>query len=94
MDAQEPLAVKGVDTPIRSYLVRCAKPRSFRIGTRGIEGVATRMIGCDAELEALQAAFKRLFAQRRLAVVTVVADAGLGKSRLLYEFEAWSEARP
>ena len=94
VEAQEPLAVKGVDAPIQSYLVLRAKPRSFRIGTRGIEGVATRMIGRDAELEQLQAAFKRLFDDRKLAAVTVVADAGIGKSRLLYEFEAWSEARP
>ncbi len=94
VDAQEPLAVKGVDTPIQSYLVTRAKPRNFRIGTRGIEGVATKMIGRDAELEQLQAAFKRLFEARKLAAVTVVADAGIGKSRLLYEFEAWSEARP
>ena len=91
---QEPLAVKGVDAPVQSYVVTHAKPRQFRIGTRGIEGVATRMIGRDAELEALQAAFERLFHERRLAVVTVVGDAGLGKSRLLYEFAAWSDARP
>ncbi|MEP7101689.1 MAG: adenylate/guanylate cyclase domain-containing protein [Burkholderiales bacterium] len=94
VDAQEPLTVKGVDTPVQSYLVKAAKPRNFRIGTRGIEGVATKMIGRDAELEQLQAAFKRLFETRKLAAVSVVADAGIGKSRLLYEFEAWSEARP
>ncbi|MBC7941963.1 MAG: AAA family ATPase, partial [Chitinophagaceae bacterium] len=94
VDAQEPLVVKGVDAPIHSYLVLRAKPRNFRIGTRGIEGVATRMIGRDAELEALQAAFRRVFAERRLVALTVVAEAGIGKSRLLYEFEAWSEARP
>ena len=94
VDVQAPLAVKGVDAPVQSYLVVRAKPRSFRIGTRGIEGVATRMIGRDAELEALQAAFQRLFDERKMAVVTVVAEAGIGKSRLLYEFEAWSEARP
>ena len=94
VDAQEPLLVKGVDAPVQSHLVLRAKPRSFRIGTRGIEGVATRMIGRDAELEALQAAFHRLFAERSLSAVTVVAEAGIGKSRLLYEFEAWSEARP
>ncbi|MBC7941235.1 MAG: adenylate/guanylate cyclase domain-containing protein, partial [Chitinophagaceae bacterium] len=59
VDAQELLAVKGVDAPVQSYLVQRAKPRQFRIGTRGIEGVATRMIGRDAELELLQTAFKR-----------------------------------
>ncbi len=94
VDAEEPLAVKGVDAPVQSYLVQRAKPRQFRIGTRGIEGVATKMIGRDAELEVLQAAYRRLFAERKLAAVTVVAEAGIGKSRLLYEFEAWSEARP
>lgn len=94
VEVQPPLAVKGVDEPVLSYLVNRAKPRNFRIGTRGIEGVATRMIGRDAELELLQEAFKRLYAERRLAVVTVVGDAGVGKSRLLYEFEAWAETRP
>jgi class 3 adenylate cyclase/tetratricopeptide (TPR) repeat protein len=94
VDVQEPLTVKGVDEVVQSYLVICAKPRSFRIGTRGIEGVTTRMIGRDAEFEALQNAFSHLYRDRRLAIVTVVADAGVGKSRLLYEFEAWSEARP
>ena len=94
VDAQAPLTVKGVDAPMQSYLVQRAKPRSFRITTRGIEGVATRMIGRDPELEALQTAFHRLFKERRLAAVTVVADAGIGKSRLLNEFEAWSETQP
>ena|SRR5688572_4975034 len=93
VERQEPLSVKGVDEPIQSYLVRRAKPRSFRLGSRGIEGVATRMIGRDAELEALQDAFKRLFIDRNLAAITVVADAGIGKSRLLDEFAAWSDAR-
>ena len=94
VERQEPLAIKGVEEPIQSYLVRRAKARSFRLGSRGIEGVATRMIGRDAELEALQDAFKRVFIDRNLAAVTVVADAGIGKSRLLYEFAAWSDARP
>ena len=94
VELQQPLAVKGVDEPIQSYLVLRAKARNFRLGSRGIEGVSTRMIGRDAELEALQDAFKRLFVDRRLAAVSVVADAGIGKSRLLYEFAAWSDARP
>jgi class 3 adenylate cyclase/tetratricopeptide (TPR) repeat protein len=94
VEVQQPLLVKGVDEPIQSYLVVRAKPRSFRIGTRGIEGVATRMVGRDRELEVLQEAFKRLFTEPKLAAVTVIGEAGVGKSRLLYEFEAWSEAQP
>ena len=94
VDAREPLSVKGVEAPVMSYRVLRAKPRNFRIRMRGIEGLATKMIGRDAELEALQAAYARLFAERKFAAVTVVADAGIGKSRLLYEFQAWSETRP
>ncbi len=64
VEAQGPLLVKGVDAPVQSYLVLRAKPRKLRIAKRGIEGVATRMIGRDAELETLQAAYKRLLAER------------------------------
>ena len=88
------IEVKGVDLPMLTYLVQRRKPRAFRAVTRGIEGIETRMIGRDAELERLQDAFKRLHLQGRLAVVTVVAEAGLGKSRLLYEFENWAGTRP
>ena len=93
VEPQEPLAVKGLDEPIQSYLVLRAKPRSSRLGVRGVDGVASRMIGRQDELEALQQAFMCLFSDRRMSVVTVVADAGIGKSRLLQEFEAWSESR-
>ncbi len=94
VSAPEPLMVKGLDEPVVSYLVAKAKPRSFRVARRGIEGVATRMIGREAELEALQAAFRRLLAERRLVGVSVVAEAGIGKSRLLDEFQAWTEDHP
>ncbi len=95
VEAQEPLAIKGLDAPRPSYLVRGVKPRAFRVETRGIEGVATRMIGRDAELGSLQDAFRRTVAPgAALLQVTVVAEAGVGKSRLLYEFRNWAEARP
>ncbi len=93
VEPQPPITVKGVDEPIQSYLVLRAKPRAFRITTRGIEGVETRMVGRDAELEQLQEAFKRVFARRQLLAVNVVADTGVGKSRLLYEFETWAESQ-
>jgi len=93
VEPQSPIAVKGLDEPVQTYLVQRAKARAFRVATRGIEGIETHMIGRDAELEVLQRAFRNLYTQCRLALVTVVADAGVGKSRLLYEFDNWSEAR-
>ncbi len=94
VDAQPPIEVKGLAEPVATYLVRRAKPRAFRTGTRGVEGVETRMVGRDAELQVLQAAFDRLHTEGRLEMVLVVAEAGVGKSRLLYEFTNWAEARP
>jgi len=88
VERQQPIAVKGVDEPIVSYLVLRAKPRSFRAASRGIEGIDTPMIGRDVELATLLEAFARMRARRRLEVVTVVGEAGLGKSRMLAEFES------
>ena len=92
-DEQPAIAIKGLDAPMRSMLVRRARPRALRTEGRGIEGVATRMIGRDAELRGLQDAFERMFGPPVLATVMVVGEAGLGKSRLLAEFDAWREAR-
>ena len=93
-----PLTVKGIAEPIRSYQVQHAKPRAFRVASRGIDGVETRMVGRDAELTQLQGAFNALCQrgadQAQATMITVVGEAGLGKSRLLYEFENWAEARP
>jgi hypothetical protein len=95
VEPQPPLSVKGVDAPLRSYLVVRARPRAFRVATRGIEGVETRMIGRAGELQALQDAFQRVMTPGAgLQRVLVVADAGVGKSRLLYEFDNWADARP
>ncbi|WP_088279704.1 adenylate/guanylate cyclase domain-containing protein [Ideonella sp. A 288] len=92
-EEQDPIAVKGVDKPIVTYLVKRAKPRAQRTSTRGVEGVDTRMIGRDAELHALQDAFSRVAAGRQLEMVQVVAEAGVGKSRLLHEFDQWAETQ-
>ncbi len=91
---QPPMAIKGVATPMLTYLVQRRKPSATRVASRGIEGIETRMVGRDTELAQLQNAFKRLHDERRLAVVTVVGDAGLGKSRLLHEFGTWAETQP
>ena len=84
---QPPVSVKGVEQPQRSYIVECERPRALRVPTRGIEGLDTRMVGRDAELGALCSAFDEVSTAGRLRAITVVGDAGLGKSRLLAEFQ-------
>ena len=92
---EQPLiSVKGVAAAVRSYLVERARPRAFRVATRGIEGVETRMVGRDLELGQLQAAFSAVVAEQALRAITVVGDAGLGKSRLLSEFQSALETGP
>jgi class 3 adenylate cyclase/tetratricopeptide (TPR) repeat protein len=81
------ISVKGVEQPLRSYLVDRARPRAFRVLARGIEGVHTPMVGRESELAALCTAFDSAAAQCKARSITVVAEAGLGKSRLLAEFQ-------
>ncbi len=83
---QPPAVVKGVEQPVRGYLVERARPRVFRVPTRGVDGVSSPMVGRDAELAALLAAFDAVRGERALRTVTVVGEAGLGKSRLVAEF--------
>ena len=84
---QPPISVKGVELPVRSYLVQGARPRALRTRARGVEGVHTRLVGRDHELDCLRAAFAAVADERLMRAVTVVGDAGLGKSRLLGELQ-------
>jgi len=91
---QEPIQVKGKSRPVQTYLVQQAKPRAFRMFRRGVAGVETRMVGRDAELLMLQNMFCDATEDGEVQVVTIVGEAGVGKSRLLYEFEKWIELLP
>ncbi len=90
---QEPIRVKGRSEPVLTYLVERAKPRAWRIGMRGVEGIETRMVGRDAELLTLEEAFLDAIDEAETHVVTVVGEAGVGKTRLLDEFLSWAELR-
>ncbi len=83
--------MRGRVEPLDVYLALEAKQRAFRQEARGIEGVETKMIGREPELKILQDALTLTVEDDETQVVTVVGDAGVGKSRLLYEFFAWVE---
>ncbi len=88
---QAPLEIKGKSEPVLTYLVQQAKPRAFRLYTRGVEGVETRMVGRETEMAHLQQVFAQSILGGNFHLVTVLGDAGIGKSRLLYEFNGWAE---
>ncbi|RIK13117.1 MAG: hypothetical protein DCC50_12670, partial [Acidobacteria bacterium] len=88
------LELRGVDRPVRTFLVHSAAGSGFWSTSRGLEGVSTRTVGREAELARLTALFEDTVAERRSAVVTVVGDAGLGKTRLLADLESWLAGLP
>jgi class 3 adenylate cyclase/tetratricopeptide (TPR) repeat protein len=94
VEPQEPILAKGFDDPINVYLIREAKPRAFHLSRRGVEGVETRMIGREAEFKYLQEALLTAHQDHEGQAVTVSGSAGVGKSRLLYEFLNWIELLP
>lgn len=91
---QEPLKVKGIREPLQTYLVTGEKPRAFRTEQRGLEGIATRMVGREAEFRRLQDAFYEAVEYRERQMVLLIGNAGVGKSRLIYEFDQWLETVP
>jgi serine/threonine protein kinase/tetratricopeptide (TPR) repeat protein len=94
VDPPGTLKTSGRAEPVQFYGVRRAKQRAFRVHTRGVEGVETRMVGRKSELRRLTDTLESVFEDGELHVVTVLGDAGLGKSRLLYEFSNWIELLP
>ncbi len=90
---QPALQLKGKAEAVLSYAVQNAKPRVFHFSSRGVEGVETSLIGRNAELNLLQKSFLQLFEHQTPQSITIVGDTGLGKSRLIQEFLAWSDPR-
>ncbi len=76
--------VKGKEAPVRVYQVIAPSTRRTRFDVSAERGL-TPFVGRGRELELLLEAWERAKEGRGQAV-SVVADAGLGKSRLLYEF--------
>ncbi len=79
-EAVEPLTLKGKSQPVPAFRI---------ISAQGLYGnerrVDTPVVGRDAELAALQASWDAAVATKRAHLVTVIADAGVGKSRLVRE---------
>ena len=94
VQALEPVQIKGKAEAVQVYTVLRSKPRAFRLPTRGVEGIETHMVGRESELLALQGAYHDVLESSEARVVTIVGEAGVGKSRLLYEFDNWIELRP
>jgi class 3 adenylate cyclase/tetratricopeptide (TPR) repeat protein len=81
-EALGPVEVKGKAEPVSAYQVLKAKPRPGK--ARGVAGLDSPLVGREAEFDALLEAVERLQAGVG-GVVTIVGEAGIGKSRLVAE---------
>jgi tetratricopeptide (TPR) repeat protein len=77
--------VKGKETPVSVYRVISPSDRRTRFDVSAERGLAP-FVGRERELELLVDSFERAKGGRGQAF-SVMAEAGMGKSRLLYEFQ-------
>jgi class 3 adenylate cyclase/tetratricopeptide (TPR) repeat protein len=94
VEPQQPVTARGFDQPVQVYRVMRLKPRAFRTHTRGVEGVETPMIGREGQMKTLQDALLSAIEESEGQLITITGEAGVGKSRLLYEFQNWVELLP
>jgi class 3 adenylate cyclase/tetratricopeptide (TPR) repeat protein len=76
--------VKGKENPIQAYRVVAPRSSKTRFEVSAEKGL-TCFVGRERELEVLRDGFERA-REGRGQVFSVVAEAGVGKSRLLHEF--------
>jgi class 3 adenylate cyclase/tetratricopeptide (TPR) repeat protein len=79
-----PFSVKGVRDRVRVYELEGAGPLRTRLDLSRARGLS-RFVGREKETAALEAAL-RAAVEGHGGVLGIVADAGVGKSRLCYEF--------
>jgi len=79
-----PLEVRGKSDPVVAYEI-LSRASGITPMTIAAERGLTPLVGRADELARLEAAFRRV-SDHALGVVAVVGDAGMGKSRLVYEF--------
>ena len=90
LKALGPARVKGVSEPVPIYEVTGLGPLRTRL-QQAVDRGLTKFVGRQAELEAL----KHTAEQARAGhgqLAAVVGEAGVGKSRLLYEFKAMTQS--
>jgi tetratricopeptide (TPR) repeat protein len=81
VDVIPPLVLKGKAEPVPAY-------RFVALGAGADDGggAATQFVGREAEMARLSEALFGAIGRRRARLITIVGDAGVGKSRLIREF--------
>jgi class 3 adenylate cyclase/tetratricopeptide (TPR) repeat protein len=86
------LELKGIAGSTAAYAAQRPLPRPEK--ARGIEGLRAPLIGREKECSALIEAVDSLVQERRGQIVSIVGEAGIGKTRLVSELKAYLEGKP
>src|SRR6202035_2065562 len=85
-----PTKVKGVSEPVNVYEVTGLGPLRTRLQRSAGRGL-TKFVGREHEMEAMRSAADRAISGHG-QIVAAMAEPGVGKSRLFFEFKATSQA--
>jgi class 3 adenylate cyclase len=91
MQQHTPIQAKGFPEPVETYKILKIRERVFGLSNHGVEGIETRMVGREREMQRLQEIAQAVLGEKERRFVAITGQAGLGKSRLLEEFESWLE---
>jgi class 3 adenylate cyclase/tetratricopeptide (TPR) repeat protein len=90
----EPMTVEAKGKPGGVPCRRLVRALSL-VRPRGIQGMHRSFVGREEELDRLMAAYRAVASQGRPRLVTMIGDAGVGKSRLIRElWDRLSDERP
>ncbi|HEU0245857.1 MAG TPA: adenylate/guanylate cyclase domain-containing protein [Gaiellaceae bacterium] len=83
--------LKGKSLPVRAWRV---VETAGQAQPRGVLGVPSRLVGREHELALLKTLYRGSADEARPALVTILGQAGIGKSRLTEEFFARAQSGP
>jgi len=87
-----PTPLKGKALPVAAW--RAVRVKARRGGVRPALGMEAPLFGRDEEIGLLKETVRRIAADGRPHLVTVVGSAGVGKSRLTWELEKYLDGLP
>ncbi len=83
---QPPLQVKGVEKKLDTYIVKEIVSDLFSQISTSFFGIETAMVGREKELSLFLDILNSIYFTGLTGMITLVGEAGIGKSRLLHEF--------
>ena len=85
-EIRSPIHVKGKANPVQVYRVKGLKGKAGRVHGLEVYGLKSPLVGREAELAAFTACIERLL-NGQGGIISVIGEAGVGKSRLVSEVQ-------